>query len=222
MLDNYKKVLLTIITVFVLSITFANTGLASQKALTGSGRVVILNDNGTWSYSDPTDVPVFSTPLELNNRAFERSKDADFLVTSNINSTAYWINPKKWIFQKSAPNEDSEYDFDYKDGDIYAMMITERIELKVESLIEIAFDMIREFDPQATVVSKEYRNVNGIKVVFMQMNVTISGGDFTYLGYYYSDTTGSTQLVTYTSTKLVVKYRQEMEEFLNGFVIQND
>ena len=36
----------------------------------------------------------------------------------------------------------------------------------------------------------------------MQMAGTITGMKFTYIGYYYSDASGTTQLVAYTGTSL--------------------
>ena len=41
-----------------------------------------------------------------------------------------------------------------------------------------------------------------------------------YTGYYYSDEGGTTQLLTYTSQKLDASSTGEIEELLNGLVIQ--
>ena len=53
----------------------------------------------------------------------------------------------------------------------------------------------------------------------MEMEGTLQGTSFTYLGYYYSNETGTTQFITYTGTSLVKKYRSDIEDFLNGFSI---
>ena len=54
----------------------------------------------------------------------------------------------------------------------------------------------------------------------MEMEGTIQSIRFTYLGYYYSDSFGSTQYLTYTGSSLVQKYRQDIDNFLNGFTSQ--
>jgi hypothetical protein len=54
----------------------------------------------------------------------------------------------------------------------------------------------------------------------MQMNGTIKGVNFTYNGYYFSNSSGSTQLVTYTAANAVAKYKSEINDFLNGLVTQ--
>ena len=47
-----------------------------------------------------------------------------------------------------------------------------------------------------------YRIVNGIEVLMMQMSGTIQGMRFTYYGYYYSNSNGTIQLLTYTGENL--------------------
>ena len=68
------------------------------------------------------------------------------------------------------------------------------------------------------VVSEEYRNVNGIKVLMMQMAGTIQGMKIVYCGYYYSNDTGTIQLLTYTGENLLKSYHNDIETFLNGLV----
>ena len=52
------------------------------------------------------------------------------------------------------------------------------------------------------------------------MDGTIQGIKFSYFGYYYSDKSGSTQLLAYTASNLADKYKIEIENFLNGLSIQ--
>ena len=64
--------------------------------------------------------------------------------------------------------------------------------------------------------------VNGLKILFMQMNGTLKGIKFSYYGYYYSNASGSLQYVAYTSQNLLSKYTKEFEELLNGLVERKD
>jgi hypothetical protein len=100
------------------------------------------------------------------------------------------------------------------------MVITEGVGLGLESLANIALTNARDVAPDAKIIRKEYRNVNGNKIRFMQMNGTIQGASFTYVGYYHSNDSGSTQFVAYTSKKFVEKYNSDIFEFLNGLYIR--
>ncbi|MCG8429266.1 MAG: hypothetical protein MI754_18090, partial [Chromatiales bacterium] len=143
---------------------------------------------------------------------------SSFSLKSTKNNSVFWINPKKWAFSKSDDgNEAAEYNFQLRGKDLYAMAITEEITIDIENLAQIALENAREAAPNARITKREYRIVNGNKVIFQQMEGTIQGINFTYLGYYYSNDTGSTQYLTYTATSLVSKYRTKINGFLNGF-----
>ncbi len=196
----------------------AATSYASQKAITDTGEEVILNSDGTWEYSDSaqkaTDI------IKTNKTKFKRPRDSSFLLKSTKNNSAYWINTDKWFFEKAKNNTAAEYEFQLKGKDLYGMAITEGAEIPIESLANIALSNARTIAPDVKSVKQEFRIVNGKKVIYMEMKGTLQGMKVTYLGYYYSDASGATQLITYTTTKLVDKYKSEINDFLNGLVTQ--
>ena len=207
-----KKLFVTIL------LLLAATSYASQKAITDTGEEVILNGDGTWEYSDKAQKA--TNIIETNKKIFERPRDSSFLLKSTKNNSAYWINTDKWVFKKAKDSNQAEYGFKLKGEDLYGTAITEGIEVALESLADIALTNARTAAPDSKSVKQEFRIVNGKKVLYMTMNGTIQGMKFTYLGYYYSDASGSTQFVTYTGTKLVDKYKLEINDFLNGLVTQ--
>ena len=207
-----KKVLVTIL------VLLAATSYASQKAITDKGEEVILHDDGTWEYSDKEKKP--TKTIETSKEKFEKPKSSSFLLKSTKNNSAYWINTDKWSFEKATGNPAAEYQFKLKGKDLYAMAITEGIEVSLESLADLALTNARNAAPDAKIRTQEYRVVNGNKVIYMEISGTIQGIKFTYLGYYYSDASGSTQLTTYTASNLVDKYKSEINDFLNGLVTQ--
>ena len=207
------KILLVIILLFL-----AATSYASQKAITDTGEEVILNSDGTWEYSD--NAQKATKIIETKKNKFERSRDASFLVKSMRNNSVYWINTDKWFFRKAEDNPEAEYEFHLKGKDLYAMAITEGIEMPLETLADIALINAQRAAPNAKIVRQEYRVVNGKKVLYMEISGTIKNIKFYYLGYYYSDASGSTQFVTYTSANLVDKYKSEITDFLNGLDTQ--
>ncbi|MCW8956946.1 MAG: hypothetical protein OQL09_08690 [Gammaproteobacteria bacterium] len=191
---------------------------AGQKAITDTGKEVILKDDGTWQYSANTKNAAVA--IKANKNTFKRSKEASFLLKSVKNNSAFWLNTSKWAFKKATDNAEAEYQFQLKGQDLYGMAITEGIEIALDPLTDLALINAQSADPNARIVAKEYRNVNGRKVIYMEMNAVIQSIDFTYLGYYYSDSSGSTQLLTYTATNLINKYKPEIYKLLNGLVTQ--
>ena len=188
---------------------------ADQKAVTDTGDEVILYSDGTWAYID--DGKSVSGIIETNPAKFTKPASATFKLKSTKNNSIYWIDTSKWLFTKEVDNEAAEYEFRMKEKDVYGMAINEEAALPLESLAEIAFSNALAVSPDAKILKKEYRDVNGIKVIFMNMTGTIQGIKAHYLGYYYTDSSGSTQLLLYTTENLAPKYAPEMFDFLNGF-----
>lgn len=190
---------------------------AGQKAITDTGEEIIINSDGTWKYAEAEGRGA-GGDIETNPKPFTKPKTSTFLLKSKKNRSAFWINPDKWLFKPSSKNTDAEYSLQLKGKDLYGLVIAEEVEIPMESLIEIALENAKSAGPDIHITKKEYRIVNGNKVIYMEMSGTIQGMKLTYLGYYYSDTSGTTQFLTYTASNLVNKYRTEIIELLNGFV----
>ncbi len=73
------------------------------------------------------------------------------------------------------------------------------------NLSRVALQNAKKSDSDAKITQQEYRIVNGNKVIYQELEGTIQGIHFKYLGYYYSDKSGSTQYIVYTGANLVSK-----------------
>ena len=203
--------------IFLLMVT---NSYASQSAITDTGESVILNSNGTWTYADDHQNSNQTTAISVNNESFVKPNESTFLLKSAKNDSAYWINPSVWSFKKSTSIGAIEYEFSMKGKDLYGMAITEEMQIPLEMLAEAALGNAKKAAADAKITKKEYRNVNGKKLLYMEMSATLKGIPFTYVGYYYSDASGSTQLVTFTSTGLVPKYKSDIYSLLNGLIFR--
>ena len=189
---------------------------AQQKAVTETGAEVILYDDGTWKFQNEdelTIVEVRTKPIKL-----KKSEGATFLLKSNNLNVGFWLDPKLWSFKKQTENEAAEYKLLLKSGDLYGMIITEKVEIPLETLKSLALANGQKVAPDLKIVKEEYRNVNGLKVLLLEMSGTTQGIKFSYYGYYYSNTNGTVQFITYTSTKLLNSYKSKIEILLNGLV----
>lgn len=187
---------------------------AQQRAVTETGVEVLLFDDGTWTYLDETQA--LESEIPTNPKAFIKSDKSSFLLKSVRTNMGIWLDPKQWSFKKAEGDDAAEYELKLKKGDLYGMLITEKIEITLESLKTAAYTNAIEAAPDVKIVHEEYRTVNGTKLLFMQMEGTLQGIKFTYLGYYFSGESGTVQLITYTSQNLVEDYRAVAEELLNG------
>jgi hypothetical protein len=140
------------------------------------------------------------------------------LIKSKRANVGVWINTKIWSFTNNSTNEDAEIQFEKRTGDIYAMLITEKIQIPLESFKSIALQNAKNAAPDIKIIKDEYRNVNGKKVLMLQMSGTVQGIKVVYFGYYYSSEKGTTQLISYTGENLFKAHMTEMEVLLNGLV----
>jgi hypothetical protein len=193
--------------------------IAAQKAVTEEGNIVILNGDETWLYEDDRD----SSEIEIktNPTFFKKPTNSNFVLKSTRNNSAFALNTKEWTFVKSKSDEKGiEYNLNLKAGDLYGMVITERIEIDLEKLAELAIKNAKEADPDVKVVKKEYRVVNGKKLIYMEMIGTIESIKFKYIGYYFSDSSGSSQFVVFAGANFINDYKTEINNLLNGFSVQ--
>lgn len=188
---------------------------ADRQAVTDEGDIVILKDDGTWEFADSTIVE--SIDIDVNPTPYEKSETAKFKLKSVKTNSEVWIDAKKWSFAKGASDEDAEYNFQIKGGDVYGQLISEQIELDIVTLTTAALDNARSASPGMKMTALEYRTVNETKVLFMKMEGAIQGTNYTFAGYYYSNSSGSTQFLTYTGANLYDRYSEDIEMFLNGF-----
>jgi hypothetical protein len=204
----------TTIFFLILSLSYAQAQIIN--AVTSEGDEVILYTNGTWEYvTEPDEVPV---EIRTSKADFSKSESSTFLVKSKKIDVGVWINPKDWSFEKTEQEDAAEYTFQKKGEDVYAMLLTERTAIPLLTLRGIALENARGAAPDVRLVDEEYRTVNGLPVLMLQMTGTIQGIEFTYFGYYFSNEKGTVQFVTYTALNLFKDYKADMEEILNGLV----
>ncbi len=207
-----KKALLTVL--FIIPVFVVK---AQINAVTNTGDEVVLFDDGTWKYVDSESIK--SAIIPVNKHKFERDDDSNFLVKSKKINVGVYINIQKWSFTKGTDKDAFELQFQLKGEDLYAMSITEKVQVPLESLRNIAIENARSAAPDIKVQKEEYRTVNGTKVLMLQMNGTIQGMKFVYYGYYFSNENGTIQLLTYTSESLFPSYKDDIEDFLNGLYV---
>lgn len=202
-----------------LALLIACTAQSQINAVTETGEAVFLYEDKTWAYvEEPTELE----PIAVNDQLFFKDEKATFLVKSKRINAGIWINPKEWKFEGNNLSDDAEFSFSMKGSEVYGMLITERVGIPLETLGNIALMNARSASPDAKITKEEYRNVNGVELLMLQISATIQGIRFQYYGYYYTSESGSLQLLTWTYQNVFSEYEATMENFLNGLVKVQD
>lgn len=223
-MSTIRKLILTIA-----FLSFWASDISAQiEAVTSLGDTVWLYNDGTWEYANPEDVPNETgqpglPPIDSiynNPGKFEKSKLSQNTAKSESGTFEVWFNSKKW--QRTPPakiNAEADMAFTLNESEGFGLIIHERVEIPLAKLREIALSNARDADPNVRLVSQETRTVNGKSMLCLEMSGDIEGMKFTYLGYYYSNTKGTWQFITFTTQNLFATIRPDFEGLLNGLVI---
>lgn len=179
-----------------------------EKATTESGKKILVFPNGTWKPDAEKPAPGGQTSLPAGATA---------KLMINRGKSALFYNPKKWKVEKE--EEGGRSTLEHTEGDGYSIIITERLEIPLEGLRNIALTNAKNAAPDAQIISEEKRRVNGKDVIALKIKGTISEIPFFYYGYYYSGKEGTIQAITYTAQNLFDEFKGDFEELLSGLVI---
>jgi len=182
------------------------------QAKTTDGRTVILKSDGTWKYAEQKEPPAGD---DLSSYRKPRSSTASLPLKGD--KMTVWYDPAKWMQQQS--DDPTKIIFAHKDGDVYALIIAERLAISEDALKAIAIKNARNVASEVNVVFEDHRIVNGVNLLCLKMLCTIQGIELIYYSYYYAGRAGTLQIITYTSPNLLGEYEQEMSDLLNGTII---
>ena len=163
----------------------------------------VTNDFSTENESElltaPTEAGSFSTLNLLQNRMAVR------------------YDSSEWNMQASS--EPGVYQLQHSTGDLYVRVIEERIQLPLEVMPEVALANAREVDPNVTAIRQGSRVVNGVRMLFMEYEAIVGRVPFVFVAHFFSDTSGTVQIIAWTGRNLLAEYRDTIERFVSGFEV---
>ncbi|MDR3714464.1 MAG: hypothetical protein P4L51_16755 [Puia sp.] len=189
---------------------------AQKKAVTESGEEVILYNNGTWKYLKDFDATDSSREISTNPTEFIKPPAATFLLKAKNGNIGFWINPRKWTFHKGAVNAAADFELQIPGESLQATILSEATSIPLESFPDIALANGRLAAPDLKIVEREYRHVNGLKILHLRMEGTQLGIRFNYFAYYYSTSNSTIQFAVSSYPSTIVKYSKDVEDLLNG------
>lgn len=149
-----------------------------------------------------------------------KSSSATKRLPTPFGKFAMWIDPEKWTTVES--QETGVLTFENRSGDGYAKIITEKSSLPNDVLKGAVLGRMRKTDPNAEIVLEESRNVNGHTVLVLRIDATVQRVAVSYYGYFHGGTSGTIQVLTYTTKSLFDESSAGFTEFLNGLEIMDD
>jgi hypothetical protein len=144
------------------------------------------------------------------------AKSAPGLLSINRNISLKY-NPDLW--KQAAPDNDGEFVLLHSSGDGHALVIAEPIAVPLAAVEDVALANAQAADPNAKVVFRSTRRVNGADLHFLKIEANVDTVPMVYRGYFYAGENGTVQVVTYTAKTLFPKYEREFMDFINGFAV---
>lgn len=195
-----------------------------EIAITERGDSVVLYSNGSWDYYENYERGYEAAEqIRINPNPFTKSKSSTRKINGKDQFYELWYNDRDW---KRIPvgelNPEADVALQYLHGDVYAMIIYEEVEIPMENLIQIAIDNAVGVSPDIHMADKEYREVNGQQLIWMRMNGTTQGMKMSYYSYYFSNHMGTCQFHVFTGENVIDKYKEDVEDLLNGFITKSD
>ena len=68
-------------------------------------------------------------------------------------------------------------------------------------------------------LEREWRIVNSDSLVYMSMGGLVEGMQITFRSYYHANPQGSMQFHVFTGSAVIDKYQEEIDDILNGFIV---
>ena len=120
-----------------------------------------------------------------------------------------------------------EQDFDDVDGrqffnesdSFFVTLIDETSQIPIDSMPDIAMMNAREVGTDVIEIVRGELNINGNRFTFLEYSANIKDFDVTYLGFYYSDASGTLQIVGWSTSNIFGETRGKIERFASGFFL---
>lgn len=109
--------------------------------------------------------------------------------------------------------------FSRSSGGGHALVIAEPIAVPLGSVEDVALANAQLVDPNAKIVFRDQRKVNGVVLRFLKIEADVDAVPMVYGGYFYGGEQGTVQVVTYAEKTRFPEAEKDFMDFLNGFTV---
>jgi tetratricopeptide (TPR) repeat protein len=148
-----------------------------------------------------------------------KSPSATTRIKAPFGDFAIWIDSSEW---RQVPSDaPGTLEFNAMNGEGFAKVITERLGVRTEALPKIALTMAKNADPNMRISLWEKRVVNGHELIALQLEGTVKSIPIKYYDYYYGGTSGTLQVMTFTTASAFDRQAEAFTRFLDGIEISD-
>ena len=126
-------------------------------------------------------------------------------------------DPDRW--KLTASHNERAFDLSHSSGDAHALVIAEPVAVPPDVISDIALANAQSADPNAKVIFRDKRRINGAAVYFLKIEANVDTVPMVYWGYFYAGENGTVQVVMSTTKTLLPQYQKDFLDFLNGFTV---
>jgi len=141
---------------------------------------------------------------------------AKSIVTGEYGTYSIEYDPSTWVLQREVSNKDSEYEFHHSNGDAYAMLIYEKIQIPLNVLETAAIENLESAASDVKVLSREIIQLGDKTILSIQCEATITKVPVVYRAYLSSGEQGTLQFVTGISKYSFDEYQHDCQTLLRG------
>jgi hypothetical protein len=124
------------------------------------------------------------------------------------------------MWRPQVSSEPTTSSFQHHTGDLHLQILSERLEVPLANMADVALaNMTNGGAQNAKVVRRGYRNVNGQRMLFLELESTMTGVAFSFYGHYWSGPSGTVQIVGFAGRSLIGEYRGAIESFVSTFQV---
>jgi hypothetical protein len=159
------------------------------------------------------------TTLPLQLPSYTKPPSATTRIQTAVRDYALWIDGTKWKVNQFYSL--GELRLSHVGGDIKVNIDSDRLAAPTSMLRDMVLKGIKKADPNAQAIYEEQRIVNGRQILPIQFLVSTDGESFRVLGYYHGGSSGSIQVIAYTSDSKFGQNLGEITELLDGLEVKD-
>ena len=160
----------------------------------------------------------------VGSPVLERLGDLTFLSTGDETEVIEVLGGAAIIRYQASSWEEQATDivgareFFNESESFFITLIEEASQIPIDSMPDIAVINAREgVRGDVTEIRRGGRNINGNRFTFIEFSASASGFDLTYLGLFYSDASGTLQILGWSTSNIFEDTRGKIEQFASGF-----
>ena len=124
----------------------------------------------------------------------------------------------KWT-RSTVEGEPNSFQLTNSTGDLSVKVVTSRLQVSLDKVPDLELASTQKTDPRARIIDRRFEKVNGVRMGSFQMLATVSGVESWYYTRYYSDASGTIEVIGHAASSLIQQIGPVFDRVLDGLHI---